>query len=280
MAACSFHFDMQTIPTCCHQIFLQWVILRRSSQCQWLLLLFSYFALACSVLHNSAAGSSQQVVGDRTIEYPQLEGTHKDNESPTHTVPRVTPRAWGCFAQMLLEVCQAWCCYHFPGEPVPRLNWTFNKCLKYHIKKKESSTLRHHWDKWHWKPIRLAKVKKRGTRQCNFINTPTMAVLYFPLLFLFFLSLRKEGFFPLSSVNYSGSRLRDMLEEPKQYANSHGSSRALHSYGVESTIWNGCHLTGRRKKCCQHEGKGQMLNSIAGALTTSTVWGLTFSFLG
>ncbi|KAJ7418809.1 hypothetical protein BTVI_27374 [Pitangus sulphuratus] len=62
----------------------------------------------------------------RIIEYPELQGTHKDHLSPTpdpaqdpHEESHHMPQS---IVQKLIELCQAWCYNHFPGEPVLVLN--------------------------------------------------------------------------------------------------------------------------------------------------------------
>lgn len=54
------------------------------------------------------------------------EGTHKDDWSPVpgpaQQPPQESHHASESTAQILLELCQSWCCDHFPEEPVPVLN--------------------------------------------------------------------------------------------------------------------------------------------------------------
>lgn len=123
------------------------------------------------------------------------------------------------------------------------------------MKKKESRTLRYYWDKWHWKLTWLAKEKERGTRQCNLINTPMMVVLYFPLLFLFFPSLHREGF-STQQCKLQWLQTEICWGEPKEYAKSHGSRRALcrecHMKWLPSEIWqegerNAANMRGKAK---------------------------------
>lgn len=110
--------------------------------------------------------------------------------------------------------------------------------------KEESRTWRLHWNKWHWRLTWLAKEKEQGTRQCNLINIPRIAVLYFPLLFLVFPSLHREGFSTqqcklqcFQSEIYAG-------ESQKSMQNNMG----VEEHSVESTIWNDCHLRSDRKE--------------------------------
>lgn len=59
----------------------------------------------------------------KIIEHPELEQPHQDHQvqllvlhdQESHHVP-------GNTVQILCELCQAQCCEHFTGEPVPVLN--------------------------------------------------------------------------------------------------------------------------------------------------------------
>lgn len=62
-----------------------------------------------------------QVTESQSTEYSGLEGTHSYHcvqvlaLHTSSTAPHHVPES---FIQTPLEVCQAWCWYHFPGEPV------------------------------------------------------------------------------------------------------------------------------------------------------------------
>lgn len=56
------------------------------------------------------------------MEYPKLEGTNRDHQVQLLAPRRNTPKSdlvSGSIVQMRLELDQAQCCDHCPGEPVP-----------------------------------------------------------------------------------------------------------------------------------------------------------------
>ena len=61
----------------------------------------------------------------RITEYPELEGTRKDHRvqllAPQRTTQKSNPMPERT-VQTLLELQQAWCHDHYPGEPVPVLS--------------------------------------------------------------------------------------------------------------------------------------------------------------
>lgn len=64
--------------------------------------------------------AAQQI--HRIIDYPKLEGAHKDHQVQLLALHSTIPRSHHIperIVQMLLEFCQAWCCDPFPGDPVP-----------------------------------------------------------------------------------------------------------------------------------------------------------------
>ncbi|GAB0184693.1 hypothetical protein GRJ2_000934600 [Grus japonensis] len=65
--------------------------------------------------------ASKDTMNHRIIEYPELEGTHKDHQSNSwlHTGPAESEQMTESIIQTLLELSQARRCDHFPGEPVP-----------------------------------------------------------------------------------------------------------------------------------------------------------------
>lgn len=55
------------------------------------------------------------------IKYPELEKTHKGHWVqllPSHRITQKSDNISDSIVQMLLELCQAWCHDHFPGETI------------------------------------------------------------------------------------------------------------------------------------------------------------------
>lgn len=57
--------------------------------------------------------------GHSIIEYPKLEDSHKRPTSFSSQKYLKLNCLTKSIMQTLLEPCQAWCCHHFPGWPVP-----------------------------------------------------------------------------------------------------------------------------------------------------------------